>query len=140
MAARRVDDEIVWRPAGSPGEPATAANTRGTTEHGPTEKRRAVPGHRSPDRSRLRTPQSRCSAIGGPRRRGTSRWTGTRVGKRRGDAVLMSAIGPTLLDAARAYRCVTAICGNLKPAQRAAVGGQCEQVRISARECPQAGR
>jgi len=66
VAARRVDDEIVWRPAGSPGEPATAANTRGTTEHGPTEKRRAVPGHRSPDRSRLRTPQSRCSAIGDP--------------------------------------------------------------------------
>ena len=27
------------RPAGSPGEPATAANTQGATEHGPTEKR-----------------------------------------------------------------------------------------------------
>ena len=39
VAVRRVDDEIVWRPAGSPGEPATAASTQGATEHGPSEKR-----------------------------------------------------------------------------------------------------
>ena len=27
------------RPAGAPSEPATAANTQGATEHGPSEKR-----------------------------------------------------------------------------------------------------